>query len=194
MAEGGGDLGYSERDTLLRNTDDQDGDDAAAGGNQTTEFEPGASSTPGPNGNQRQTTMNRPGEQPPSFVDLPDVPGSFASTTFTAESELGKEFPSADKSKLKYKMDDKGRLEVGLIKQGKPYYRLLTEIRGKMGEYQINKDLTKEIKEALGEGRRKTLEEEIKRLTDGINDNKAVAEDSSASLDERNNARERAKR
>jgi hypothetical protein len=186
MAEGGAEFGDVERQPLLRNTDDRDDGDAAAGGNETTGFEPGASSTPAP----RQTTMNRPGE--PSFVDLPDVPG--LSTTTFAETELLKEFPDFDKNKIKYKLDEKnGRLKVGIAKADKPYYDLITKIAGK-DEYRINPKIPKEIVNALGKSRRGTLEEEIKRLTDGINDNKAVAEDSSVSEAERNNARERAKR
>ena len=90
--------------------------------------------------------MNRPGEQP-SFAEFPQVPGH--STTNFAESELDKEFPFADKYKLKYKMDENDRLEVGLNKKGKPYYRLFTEIRGKR-EYKINQNLPKEIRTALG--------------------------------------------
>jgi len=191
MAEGGVDFGDDERQPLLAHTDEQDDGDAAAGGNETTGFEPGASSTPAPNGNQRQTTMNRPGEQP-SFVELPDIPGGFASTTFTADSILGKEFPFAVKDNLKYKLDDKGRLQVGLLNPRKPYYRLITKIPGKE-EYQINKSLPKELLKVLGKSRPETLEEKIKMLSDGINDNREVAEDSSDSQTERNKARERQK-
>ena len=99
MEEGGG-----ERDPLIDHTDDQDDDNGgnvASGGNETTRFVPNDSSTPAPNGNQRHTTMNRPGEQP-SFVEFPQVPGH--STTNFAERELDKEFPFADKHKLKYKI------------------------------------------------------------------------------------------
>lgn len=188
----GGDFDYNERDPLMAHTDDQDNADEgnlAAGGNETTGFEPGASSTPATNGNQRQTTMNRPGEQP-SYVELPVAPG--LSTTNFAESELLKEFPFFDKCKIKYKLDDNGRLKVGINRTKKPYYHLITKIPGKE-EYRINKDLKKEIELALGKPRRKTLEEKIKKLTDDINDNKAVAGDSSADKTERNKARERAK-
>jgi len=94
----------SEKTRLMEKTDDQDGDDADERVNETTGFEPGASSTPAPNGNQRQTTLNRPGEQP-SFVELPDPPG--LSTTTFAEIELIKEFPDFDKNKIKYKFDEK---------------------------------------------------------------------------------------
>ena len=86
VAEGG----YDERDPLMEHTDDCDNDDE---GNETTGFDPGASSTPVPNGNQRRTMMNRPGQhQPeqPSWVELPEIPGSLASTTFTAANELHK--------------------------------------------------------------------------------------------------------
>lgn len=73
------------------------------------------------------------------------------------------------------------------------YYPLVTQIRGKE-EYQINQYLPKEVKRALGKiSSRKILEEEIKNLSDGIIANKQAAEDSSASLTERNKARARAK-
>lgn len=78
MAEGGYDVKY----TRLDNTDkpDEDGDGNASpptDANETREFDiPGASSTPA----QRQTQMNRPGEESYSF---PDTPG--LSTTSFAE-------------------------------------------------------------------------------------------------------------
>lgn len=119
MVEGG----YEECSPLLEDTDDRDDDDddegntAAGGGNETTGSDvPRASSTP--NGNQRQTTMNRPGDTP-SWAELIDIPG-LATTTFTSKSELDKEFPKAEKPKLKYKMDDKDRLQIGLINPSKP--------------------------------------------------------------------------
>ena len=55
-------------------------------------------------------------------------------------------------------MDKKGRTEVGLISPKKPYYKLLTQIPGKSGEYRINPQLPKEVLTALGESRRQTIE------------------------------------
>ena len=187
MAEDG------ETDPLMEHTDDRndddDGDDGNVG-NTTCPFgEPVITSTPG-NGDQpiRTTTINRP--ETPSW--FPQIPDDSATTTFTAESYLDKEFPHADKAKLKYKMDKNGRLQVGLIKPAKPYYFVTTKIQGKE-EYQINKNLTKEVLKALGPSRRLTLQNEIRALSEGINDNKKTADDSNESQEERNKARERAK-
>ena len=119
------------------------------------------------------------------------MPG-LSSTTLTAENEIFKEFPNADKTKIKYKMDSKGRVEVGLFSPQKKYYRLLTEIPGESGKYQINKSLPKEVLRALGESRRETIQKEIGRLSEGIIKNKKNAEDTTKDQTERNKARERA--
>ena len=89
-------------------------------------------------------------------------------------------------------MDSKGRTEVGLIAPRKPFYRLLTEIPGESGKYQINPRLPKEVSRALGEGRRETIQQEIRILSEGIIENKKIAEDTTNDQTERNKARERA--
>ena len=125
-----------------------DDDDNA---DQTGAFVP-SSSTPTP---EFQTAQKEKSGLPtPSswLEDLTELPG-FSSTTFTAEGEIDKEFPNAEKTKIKYKMDKKGRTEVGLISPKKPYYKLLTQIPGKSGEYRINPQLPKEVLRALGESR-----------------------------------------
>ena len=186
MAEGG----YGETDPLMDHTDDRNDDDDGDDGNTTGPFQPGSWSTPGP-GEQipmRTTTTNRPDET----TMFPEIPDDSATTTFTAESYLDKEFPNADKLKLKYKIDKNGRLQVGLIKPGKPYYFVTTKIQGKE-EYQINKKLPKEVLEALGPSRRLTLENEIRALSEGINENKKTVEDKNESSEERKKAYERAK-
>lgn len=152
--------------------------------------EPGGTSTPG-HGEQipvRTTTMNRP--ETPSW--FPQIPDDSATTTFTAESYFDKEFPDADKTKLKYKMDKNGRLQVGLIQPGKRYYFITTKIPGRE-EYQINKSLTKEVLKALGPNRRVTYENKIKAVSEGIYDDKKTADDPNENREERNKARERAK-
>ena len=90
-------------------------------------------------------------------------------------------------------MDKNGRLQVGLIKLGKPYYFVTTKIQGKE-EYQINQNLTKEVKKALGTSRREILVNEIKDISKRIYDNKKTADDPYESQEERNKAHERAKR
>ena len=105
-----------------------------------------------------QTTMNSPHAQTSYSELLPDTPG-FSTTTF-AEQDLIKEFPDFNRMEIKAKMV-KGRLEVGLIDPKKPYKPLITEI---------------------------TLESEIKNLTEGIKDNENVADDTSETPTERQNA------
>ena len=124
--------------------DDGDDDDNA---NETGVFDP-LSSTPYQTEQKEKSGLH----EPPVFLeDLSELPG--LSTTFTAENEIFKEFPNADKTKIKYKMDGKGRTEVGLIAPKKPFYRLLTEIPGESGKYQISPRLPKEVSRALGESR-----------------------------------------
>lgn len=183
--------GFGDRDPLLEHTDDRDDRNDNDDSDTTGPFQPGGASTPGPSEGipGRRTTMNRPDETTTMF---PEIPDDSATTTFTASSYLDKEFPSADKSKIKYKIDGNGRLQVGLIKPGKPYYNLTTKIQGKE-EYQINIRLPKEVLKALGPSRRLTLENEIRGLSEGINNNKKTAEDNNESPEERKKAKERAK-
>ena len=101
---------------------DDDDDNA----DQTGAFVPFSSSTPGPN--EFQTAQKEKGglPKPPSLLeDLTELP-SLSSTTFTAEGEIDKEFPNADKNKIKFMMDRQGRTRVGLISPQKPNYNLLT--------------------------------------------------------------------
>lgn len=85
-------------------------------------------------------------------------------------------------------MDEKGRVQVGLIAAKKLWFFLTTEI-GKGGEYQINPSLTKEVRDALGISRRETLSNEIKNLSDLVHENKKLAEDPSTSEYEKIQAR-----
>jgi len=117
MATGGFEV-ESVKTPLLEKTDDQDDGDASPGGDQTTEFEPGASSTPAPNGNQRQTTLNRHGEQP-SFVDIsnaPNAPGTSPEKTNFTKELLMRYFKDFDKDKIAYELETKSeRILVGLM-------------------------------------------------------------------------------
>ena len=145
-----------------------DDDDKA---NQTGAFGP-LSSTPAPDFLTAQNEKD--GLQQLSFFeDLSGLPG--LSTTSAAEGEIFKEFPNADKDKIKYMMDDKGRAKVGLISPRKPYYNLLTQIPGRSGEYRINPQLPKEVLRALGESHGQTIQTEIEKLSEGINENKKIA-------------------
>ena len=134
---------------------------------------------------QRQTRFNTHDETP-SFFEPPSPPG--LSTTFTAENELYKEFPFAEKYKLKFKMEN-DRLKVGLIAPKKPYYTLTTKVQGKE-EYQINKSLPKEVLKALGKSRRDIIAEKMQQLTEVIADYKKRADDPNENTVERNKARE----
>ena len=124
--------------------DDDDDDNA----DQTGAFGP-LSSTPAPNEGEIefQTTQKEKSglPKPPAFLeDLSELP-DLSTTTLTAEGEIFKEFSNADKTKIKYMMDRKGRTRVGLISPQKPYYNLLTQVPGKSGEYRINPQLPKKF-------------------------------------------------
>ena len=162
MAEGG----YE----LLPDWDpeDYDNEDNA---DQTTGFYPNGASTPAPEFQTRQEEKGDFPEISKAPTDLPELSESvlrempsLSSTTLTAEGEIDKEFPKADKNKIKFIMDRKGKTRVGLINPKKPFYNLLTQVPGKSGEYRINPQLPKEVLRALGESRRQTIETEIQRL------------------------------
>ena len=140
---------------------------------ETGLFEPNGASTPAPEFQTMQQEKYSFPKIPESL--LTELP-SLSSTTLTAQGEIEKEFPNADKNKIKFLMDRKGRTRVGLISPKKPYYNLLTEVPGRSGEYRVNPQLPKEVLRALGESRRQTIEKEIERLSEGINENKKIVE------------------
>ena len=177
MAEGG----YERLPQWDDDYDIPDDDNA----DETGAFVPNGASTPAP---EFQTEQREKGGL---LYELP----SFSTTTLAAEGEIDKEFPNADKNKIKFMMDEKGRTRVGLISPKKPFYNFLTQVPGKSGEYRVNPQLPKEVLRALGESRRQTIQEEIGRLSEGIIENKKkIAEDTSKGGAERNKARERVQR
>ena len=166
-------------------------DDDDNNSDQTVSFGPPHSSTPAPEFQTAQKEKDGFPEIPEDLlIELP----SLSTPTSAAEGEIDKEFPNADENKIKFIMDRKGRKRVGLISPKKPYYNLLTQIPGKSGEYQVNPQLPKEVLRALGESRRQTIAEEIERLSEGIIENKKIAEDTTKDPTERKRARERAQR
>ena len=184
MAEGG----FDERTPFMEHTDETGGGDdegAPPGGYVSMGFNPGDPEAHSSPHSQRQTRLNTHDEIP-SFFEPPSPPG--LSTTFTAENELYKEFPFAEKYKLKFKMEN-DRLKVGLIAPKKPYYTLTTKVQGKE-EYQINKSLPKEVLKALGKSRRDIIAEKMQQLTEVIADYKKRADDPNENTVERNKARE----
>ena len=136
---------------------------------ETGRFDPNWASTPTPEFQTKQQEKGGFPELPEDF--LTDLP-SLSTTTSAAKGEIVKEFPNADKTKIKFKIDRKGRAEVGLISPKKPYYKLLTQVPGKSGEYRINPQLPRKVLRALGESRRQRIETEIERLSEGIIENK----------------------
>ena len=147
MAEGGYER-IPDSDPYDDNPDDDNAD-------ETGRFEPKRTSTPAP---EFQTEQKEKGGL--KFPYVPHVPEdilynlpSLSTTTSVAEIEIDKEFPNADKNKLKFAMDGKGRARVGLIIPKKPFYNLLTQIPGKSGEYRVNPQLPKEVLRALGKSR-----------------------------------------
>ena len=177
MAQGGYET-LPEWDPYEYERDDDNAD-------ETTPFFPNGASTPAP---EFQTMQ----QEKPGFPDDPLTESpSLSSTTLTAQGEIYKEFPNADKTKIKFVMDEKGRTKVGLISPKKPYYNLLTQVPGRSGEYRVNPQLPKEVLRALGESRRQTMATEIERLSEGINENKKIAEDTAKDKTERRKANER---
>ena len=178
-------VGDFDEKTPLFDYKNDDDDENSAGGNTTTGFDvPQSSSTP----RHCTTTMNAPSEAHSWFKDVSNRP--YFSTSLTAEAEINKEFPFADKNKIKYMMDDKGRVKVGLIEPKKPYYILLTKVPGKDADYQINKSIPKEVLRALGKSRREEIENEIKEISADIDFNKNFVEKTSI-LTEKKRAQER---
>ena len=186
MAEGGYER-LPEWDDDFNIPDDDDDDNA----NETGAFVPNGASTPAPEFHTEQKEKDS-FPKPPEDL-LTELP-SLSTTISAAEGEIDKEFPNADKNKIKFMMDRKGRTRVGLISPKKPYYNLLTQVPGKSGEYRVNPQLPKEVLRALGESRRQTIQEEIGRLSEGIIENKKISEDTTKGQAERNTARERAQR
>ena len=185
MAEGGYDeIPLWNNEEIPDHADDDDAD-------ETAPFIPNGASTPAPEFQTHQKEIEF-SDLTNRFEALGGRTSSLSPILQTAEAQILKEFPNADKTKIKYMMDKKGRVQVGLINPKKPYYRLLTEVPGKSGEYQINKFLTKEVLRALGQSRRETIGKEIQRLSEGINENKKIAEDPSEGQTEIRKARERA--
>ena len=113
--------------------DDYDIPDDNDNADETGAFVSNGASTPAPEFQAEQ------GEKDGLLYELP----SFSTTTLVAEGEVFIEFPNADKNKLKFMMDDKGRTRVGLLESKKPYYNLLTQVPGKSGEYRVNPQLPK---------------------------------------------------
>ena len=103
--------------------DDDIADETGASG-------PLLSSTPAPEFQTAQKEKSGLTEPPAFLEDLSEAPG-LSTTTLTAEGEIFKELPNADKTKIKYMMDIKGRTRVGLINPQKPNYNLLTQVPGK---------------------------------------------------------------
>ena len=102
MAEGGYERVH-EWDFDLPDDDDDDNAD------ETRPFFP-SSSTPAP---EFQTAQKEKSGYPdfpavPSFSEELTTLPSLLSTTTTAEGEIDKEFPNADKNKIKFMMDEKG--------------------------------------------------------------------------------------
>ena len=186
MAEGGYDrIPLWDNDEIPDPADDDDDAD------ETGPFVPNGASTPAPEF-QTQQEEDDFSKLAKSIDSLVGKSSTLSPILKTAEAEILKEFPNADKNRIKYMMDDKGRAQVGLMSPKKPYYRLLTQVAGKSGEYRVNPKLPLEVLRALGQSRRETIETEIQRLSEGIIENKKIAEDTSEDQTEIRKARERA--
>jgi len=155
--------GYDERDPLMDHTDDRDGD---GDGDTTGPFQPGSSSTPAPNGQQRRmTTMNREDDHEEFLTET------------RSEAQLLDEFPQADLSKIKTSYDESGRFQVALKnptgRQSKGTYYLYTKDRS-IGEMRFNKSMPKSILIYLGESKEAQLERERSNLRQEIETNEGL--------------------
>ena len=163
MAEGGYDRVPLWDDAEIPDPADDDDDY-----DETGPFVPNGASTPAPEFQTHQEEDDGFSAFTKRIESLGLKSSTLSPILQTAEAEILKEFPNANKNRIKYMMDDKGRTKVGLISPKKPYYRLLTQVAGKSGEYRINPKLPNEVLRALGQSRRETIETEIQRLSQGI--------------------------
>ena len=92
---------------------------------QTGAFYPNGASTPAPTMQTEKNGLPELPELPKATEDLLNELPSLSITTDAAKIEIDKEFPYADKSKIKYKNDTKGRTEVGLISPPKNILQII---------------------------------------------------------------------
>ena len=163
MAEGGGfenpafDPDVNPDEWVPDNEDDEQDP------NETTPFILGSVSTPGPPKEEiEMQTMSH------EKSGLPQT--SYAETSFGAQSRSADAwdaaknlFPNMSSSELDVFYDTKGRLKVKMFGPGKGIYDMFTTTKG-TGEQRINKNLSKEIKTALGKSIYEIEKEKQKRL------------------------------
>ena len=125
-------------------------DDDEQDPNETTPFIPGSASTPGPPGEEipMQTMQHEKSGLPVSSYEETSFGGvqSRSADTWVAAKNI---FPNMSSSELDVFYDTKGRLKVKMFGPGKGIYDMFTTTKG-TGEQRINKNLSKEIKTALG--------------------------------------------
>ena len=149
--------------------DDDDDDDESKDADETTPFIPDSASTPGPSGEDipKQTMQNeKSGVRPET---------SYAETSFTGAQSLSEQawiaakdlFSDMSSSELEVSYSSKGKLQVKIFGAGKKTYDLFTKNKS-TGRYQINPNLSKKIKKALGdsnyEREQQTIYEKRKEL------------------------------
>ena len=114
---------------MKKNDDDEDDDydipDDDDNAEQTGAFVPNGASAPVPEFQTEQKEKSGLPELPKVPEDLLTELPSLSTTTFVAEGEIDKEFPNADKNKIKFSMDRKGRVRVGLISPKKALLQLV---------------------------------------------------------------------
>ena len=146
---------------------DDDDDDEGGDVNETTPFIPENSSTPHDKEEIPMQTMQT------EKSGLPAT--SYAETSFTGAQTLSEQawvatkdiYPDMSSSELEVSYSSKGKLQVKMFGAGKKTYDLFTKNR-RTGKDQINPDLSREIKKALGpskyEKARQTIYEKRKEL------------------------------
>ena len=147
MAEGEG-KSFENRTYDQRPLEDDDDDYT----DETTRFIPNGASTPAFGQYSEQIEMKTMQHEKDGLPDTSYVETSFDAQTSSERAWLAAKdlFPNMSSSELEVSYNTKGRLQVKKFGAGKKTYSLMTTDRG-TGREQINRNLPKEIKNALGE-------------------------------------------
>jgi len=137
-----------------------DDDDESRDANKTTPFFPENSSMP--HGKEEIPMQTMQTEK----SGLPAT--SYAETSFTGAQTLSEQawvatkdiYPDMSSSKLEVSYSSKGKLQVKMFGAGKKTYDLFTKNR-RTGKDQINRNLSKERKDALGPSKYKKVQQTV---------------------------------
>ena len=138
-------------------------------GDETTPFIPNGASTPAFSQCQahireeiEMKTMQDKGRPDTSYVETSFGAQTPSERAWVAAKDL---FPNMSSRELEVSYNTKDRLQVKMFGADKKTYNLMTTDRG-TGREQTNKNLPKEIQNALGESKYKLQREDFKKLMD----------------------------